>query len=445
MSPEARRAPRLLALLGLTLSSGIDDALPLASAQTITEFIIPTPGGSPTQIALGPDGALWFVESGAPRLGRVTSDGAITEFAIPEKASALAAGPDGNVWFIEPTKLGRIGPTGLVTELPKEDGMAWGITTGPDGNVWLTDAPVAGDWIDRVTPAGTLTRFAIPTPATNARGITVGPDGNLWFTEPSPHKIGRITPAGSITEFQLNGALTLPLEITGGPDGAVWFTSQHDTIGRITVSGSTSAFTIVDGQHLRGITTGPDGNLWFTNEDSNKIGRMTPAGVVTQFTIPTADSHPWGIAAGPDGNLWFTENQGNKVGRITTGIPEGSFFALTPCRVLDTRNPVAPLAGPALVANTERIFSVAGRCCIPVGARALSANVTVTGSDVAGNLRLYAGGEAPTSSSSINYISGQTRANNVVMRLGSGRDVAMRSDQALGTVDVILDVNGYFK
>ncbi len=43
---------------------------------------------------------------------------------------------------------------------------------------------------------------------------------------------------------------------------------------------------------------------------------MTPAGVVTEFPVPTDNSKPFGIAAGPDGNIWFAESNGNKIGRF---------------------------------------------------------------------------------------------------------------------------------
>ena len=55
------------------------------------------------------------------------------------------------------------------------------------------------------------------------------------------------------------------------------------------------------------ITTGPDGNLWFT--EFGKIGRITPAGVITEFPILTANSAAVQITTGPDGKLWFTENR----------------------------------------------------------------------------------------------------------------------------------------
>lgn len=57
--------------------------------------------------------------------------------------------------------------------------------------------------------------------------------------------------------------------------------------------------------------------MWFTAQDANKIGKITPDGVVTMFAVPTAASKPYGIAPGGDGNMWFTEALGNKIGRIT--------------------------------------------------------------------------------------------------------------------------------
>jgi streptogramin lyase len=38
------------------------------------------------------------------------------------------------------------------------------------------------------------------------------------------------------------------------------------------------------------ITSGPDGNLWFTEYQGNKIGRITPAGQITEFAVPTSGS-----------------------------------------------------------------------------------------------------------------------------------------------------------
>ena len=79
-----------------------------------------------------------------------------------------------------------------------------------------------------------------------------------------------------------------------------------------------------------GITTGADGALWFTERAGTKIGRITTAGVITEFPVPTAASQPIGIAAGSDDALWFTEETGNKIGRITTAGVITEFQVPTP-------------------------------------------------------------------------------------------------------------------
>ncbi len=90
--------------------------------------------------------------------------------------------------------------------------------------------------------------------------------------------------AGTITEFSIPPAESDPVGITAGPDGNLWFTDSASAIGRITTKGHVTGFPIPTANSgLFGITAGSDGNLWFTEETSNKIGRITTAGLVTEF------------------------------------------------------------------------------------------------------------------------------------------------------------------
>jgi hypothetical protein len=110
------------------------------------------------------------------------------------------------------------------------------ITTGPDGALWFTEN--GGNKIARITTAGVITEFPIPTADSNPTGITAGPDGALWFAEASADKIGRITTEGVITEFPITAG-SFPTDITTGPDGALWFPEYHaGQIGRINDHGS---------------------------------------------------------------------------------------------------------------------------------------------------------------------------------------------------------------
>lgn len=123
-----------------------------------------------------------------------------------------------------------------------------------------------------------------------------------------------------------------------------------------------------------------------------------------------------------------------------------SFFTLTPCRVADTRNPAGPLGGPALAANTTRDFAIRGTCGVPATARSVAMNVTVTGSNNIGDLRLFPQGAATPGSSTINWRAGQTRANNAVLPLGGpSGSVSVQCDMPAGSTHLILDIFGYFQ
>jgi hypothetical protein len=122
------------------------------------------------------------------------------------------------------------------------------------------------------------------------------------------------------------------------------------------------------------------------------------------------------------------------------GIP---LFTVAPCRVLDTRRAPGAYGAPALAAQADRSFILTGQCGIPTSARAVAVNLTVTGPTAAGDLRFYSEGPLP-STSTINYRAGQTRANNAVVSLSAGGAFTVHCDQSGGTVDLILDVSGYF-
>jgi hypothetical protein len=124
--------------------------------------------------------------------------------------------------------------------------------------------------------------------------------------------------------------------------------------------------------------------------------------------------------------------------------PPVSFHTVTPCRAYDSRD--AALGGPApLAAGTDNPIVVGGRCGVAATAKAVSLNVTVVGPSRGGHLRLFAPGTPRPGSSSLNYAAGVTRANNAVVALGADGALVVYVDQPDGTVDVVLDVSGYFQ
>jgi streptogramin lyase len=176
---------------------GANNAVARIDAQTqmIDYFTIPTAGSSTYQIVTGPDGALWFTEFNGNKVGRITTTGTFSEIAIPTASAGaygIASGPDGNVWFVEynASQVGRVNLSdNTIKEFPTPTAAStpYAITTGPDGNLWFTE----GTKVGRITPSGTITEYG---PISGEGIIVSGSDGNLWFGEGGASKIGRITP-----------------------------------------------------------------------------------------------------------------------------------------------------------------------------------------------------------------------------------------------------------
>ena len=178
-----------------------------------------------------------------------------------------------------------------------------------------------------------VARYPLPNPTFHAVLMTTASDGSVWFDEDQP-AIGRITQDGTITEYAI-ASKNVPTDIIRGRSGTVWFAAQccaPATIGKITSTGTVKEFTLTADVCAgpNGIAEGPDGNIWFNvcvfNTDFLVIGKITPTGVQTYYTMPKS----WGndhfsggdIIAGPDGKLWFegtdTDTGTVDVGNITT-------------------------------------------------------------------------------------------------------------------------------
>jgi streptogramin lyase len=205
------------------------------------------------------------------------------------------------------------------------------VDTGPDGNIWLGMGPQG---VGVMSPAGKqVANFGPVNPSTGSPYYVYdgafGPDDNYWFVDPSG-TIGRMTTSGTTKGFSAPG--TAGGMIAAGPDGNMWFTDgASQRIGKITPLGVVTFYPFpVTPAYPYAIAAGADGNLWVTEYSGSRIAKVTSAGAITEYALPVANSRPEGIVAGPDGNLWFVEYSGNKVARITTaGVITEYPFATT--------------------------------------------------------------------------------------------------------------------
>ncbi len=126
------------------------------------------------------------------------------------------------------------------------------------------------------------------------------------------------------------------------------------------------------------------------------------------------------------------------------------FYALTPCRVVDTKSGQAP----ALVGNTTggsvplRSFVIRGNCGVPAEAKAVALNVTVQTPNQKGHLRLFPSDVATPVVSNINFAGNETAlANGAIVPLATSgaTDITVYTFMvATGQTHLFLDVTGYF-
>jgi hypothetical protein len=125
-------------------------------------------------------------------------------------------------------------------------------------------------------------------------------------------------------------------------------------------------------------------------------------------------------------------------------VAPAGFYPVTPCRVVDTRNATGPYGAPPLAAGASRSFVIGGQCGVPLDAAAVALNVTVTAPTENGSLTLLPGSGPAPETAAIHFAAGRTRANNVTMGLAEGA-LSVLDRQAAGTVELILDVSGYYR
>lgn len=323
-----------------------------------TEYPLPA-GVVPADVAVGPDGALWFAnfpgfDTTAQSLGELSSSGAANMISLPaglSSGSGALTTLAGAVWsaatnFNQDEALLMRAAPGSTPSQSSDMGVCCGspvhkIIAGPDGNVWV--AMCRESCAQNSAVIASFTTFGTAGPSVTlgnpsagvtyeSLGIAAGPDRNIYAiarytgVPPAPasdSSVFQISTSGNVLkQFMLpNGSD--PGDIVAGPDGNLWITETGTNgIARMNTSGSFTQFAIAtaDAGPQR-IAVGSDGALWFTEDPGNALGRIATDGTMSQYPVPTANAHPYGIVSCPSGcenahgRIWFSEKIG-KIGKL---------------------------------------------------------------------------------------------------------------------------------
>ena len=125
------------------------------------------------------------------------------------------------------------------------------------------------------------------------------------------------------------------------------------------------------------------------------------------------------------------------------GAVTGARFQGTrPVRLLDTRDGTGGFHAP-LGPGASMAVPVAGTNGIPADVVAVTANLTVTDASAASYLTAWPHGVTRPEASDLNWVAGKTVPNLVVVKLGEGGKLDLYN--AAGSVDVIIDVTGWYR
>jgi hypothetical protein len=194
----------------------------------------------PRSITRGPDDALWFVDRGGARLGRVAANGDLSYEPVEQAPDALAKGPLNGLWYAYGTTVRKLGDAGATYTLPSAVNS---LTQGPDDTLW---AAVNGGAV-RIEPGGAPS--FVPT-AADGLAIVQGPDERMWMTLDRPPYLVKIAVPPRATSVTVTPErLTATVDPHGVPTTATAETQQADGSWRELRSlnaGTTPATVVLD-------------------------------------------------------------------------------------------------------------------------------------------------------------------------------------------------------
>ena len=222
--------------------------------------------------------------------------------------------------------------------------------------------------------------------------------------------------------------------------------------GTVTViNGATNNTTSVNvGVNPGGVAVNSVANeTYVPNQCGNDLtcksaGTVTVINGATNNTVPVAvGDGPQTLAVNATTDRIYVPNFTDGTVSVIAGDTALQFVPVTPCRLVDTRNPNGEFGGPPLQRNSVRSFTIPDNkdCNIPSTAAAYSLNVTVVPHGFLGYLTVWPTGENRPLVSTLNSYDGRVKANAAIVPAGTQGAVSF---YVTNTTDLVLDIDGYF-
>ena len=252
---------------------------------------------NPVFLVVDGKGNVWFTDPTHNAIGKlVPSANTWTEWVVPTANAApydLVLDKNGNLWFTEilGNSIGYFNTTTLTfveTPTPSKSSGPYGITRDALGNIWFTEnsLPQIGMFKPKVKGTGiVISEFAIGsgTNAPTPHLLTVDSTGNIWYSEGFAGQVGKYDPVNKTHQDYPVSAGVSQTHISGiGVDshGMVWFNdSLSARIGTLNpTTGTVSAIQLTfAGAHPHdGLLVDKSNNVWITEQYGYNLGEVLP-------------------------------------------------------------------------------------------------------------------------------------------------------------------------
>jgi prepilin-type processing-associated H-X9-DG protein len=472
-------------VIGRMTPSGVFTAFPTDDANSV-----------PNYIAKGPDGNVWYSDMGGPgyRIGRITPTGDVTAYPFENIGlpAGIDGGPDGAIYFTAWPEGAMVkmritpDPTGEFTPLTParilDTRTAVGGHPGVLGPAQKFDAQITGQGGVPATGVSAVVLNATVTGTTAPSYLTLWPAGvnrpvlsNLNYVpgQTVPNLVTvKVGDAGKVSVYNNAGSTHVIFDVVGyyadatgnlgsryhpvtptrlfdtrngsggvgahpmAADGVIKFKVTGK--GGVPASGVTSVVmnvTVTEPTSSGYITVYPDDVSRPTASNLNFVPGLTVPNLV-EVRVPASgvvDFYNFSNFGGTTHLLadvvgFYDGDKASESGRLITGVPG---------RILDTRLS-SPFPTKCIPANGYIYFDITPGA--PLSAYVF--NVTVTEPTTSGHFVVYPGlGTTPPLASNLNFVAGQTVANQVIASTAGSRINLWNS---AGCTHVVVDVFAVF-
>ena len=352
-------------------------------------------------------------QSNVPRSFQVAGVSGIPSTAIAITANVTVAGQTGS-GYVSVTPTATTTPTSSTLNFPVGDNRANNITTPLD-------------------PAGKLA--AVYKSTSNRTTELIVDVTGYFLADDTGSTYEPITPVrlldsrsnvGTTGKFQANVPKTIQITGRGNiPAGAVAIT------GNLTVTGQSRSGYV-------SVTPTPTANP--TTSTINFPGSDTRA---NGLTIPLSGGKLSAVYKTSTGSTHLILDVTGYYVAGTTGL---RFYPLQPGRILDSRATSLTLLTGKFASSSARTLPIGDHFGVPGDAQAATGNLTVTGQTNSGYVSITKTRTSTPTVSTINFPSGDTRANGVTVPLDGNDDIHLVYKSSSGaTTHLLLDVTGYFR